>query len=258
MKGRIFLAAFGLLAFGIVRAAPVPHCTTLSGVLLTCDVPPNNDTLVGPSGVATDSLAADVNGKLYSADATGNIFQVTGSGATFVGPTGLGLIGDLDGDANGLWGYSNSQSILFYYDLGLNNVTIQTPMPQLIGQTINGVALSGAGSIFLSTKIGNVLHEVMNPLAPVSTMIGAMATADGEFGDIDFDPATGILYGVTYANRWWYTIATSNAATVNVSPYNMGLLDITGMAMPVAVPEPATFVGLGLALLASLRARKRS
>ena len=258
MKGKKLYSAV-VLAGGMAcmaGASPVPYVTSLNGVLLTVDAANNSPTLIGPSGLATDSRAQDINGKLWAASASGGLYQVTGSGSTLIANLPFGNIGDLDCDANGIWGYSNAASMLFYYNLTSNSVTVQTPVPSLVGKTVTGVAIDAAGQMYLSTALNNELYKMFNPMVPIANFIGLMPTTDNNFGDIDFDPATGKLWGVTYNNRSWYTINTGNATTQLITPTTSGVLDITGLAIPVVAPEPATWAILGLGALAIVR-RKR-
>lgn len=256
MKHTRFITWAMLVVSGAVASAsPIPYITSLNGFLLKVDAANNTPTNVGPSGLATDSLAQDINGNLWAASASGGLYQVNGSGSTFVTNLPSGNIGDLDCDAFGIWGFSNATSTLFYYSFTMSTVVLQTPVPTLLGSTVTGVAYD-SGRIYLSTQLGNMLYMMPNPIIPIISFVGLMPTTDNNFGDIDFDPASGQLYGVTYNNRSWYTINPNNGLTQLVTPTTSGVLDITGIAMPVAAPEPSTWLALGFGTVLLIRRRR--
>jgi hypothetical protein len=237
-------------------AAPFAYTVGANNAIEWVDVATNADTAAGATLFATDSLAIDPGGVLYSADPNGVLFDVTGPNFP-VGPTGYGQIADLDYAPHGLWGFSNQGQTLFFYDLGLNAVTASLSDPALSAYTITGVAHRASdGSIFLSgydALLVDWLFQVA-PSATSATLVGAIAHGDGAsyVSDIDFDPASGTLHAMTWFHRWFVTVDPVTAATALVSagPHR----DATGMALP-AIPEPGTLALMltGFALLAARR-----
>ena len=250
---RAALAALAL-ALGAAPAGALPfaHVVGANNAIDLVDVATNADASASATWFATDSLAVDPAGTLYSADPNGVVFDVTGPGNFPVGPTGFTQIADLDYAVHGLWGFSNQSQTLFFYDLTLNAVTSTWADPALAAYPTTGVAHRASdGSIFLSghdALLVDWLFEVA-PSATSAALVGSLAHGDGfsYVSDIDFDPSTGALYAMTWFPRWFYAVDPVTAATTFVSsgPHR----DATGMALQ-AIPEPGSLFLTLTALLA--------
>jgi hypothetical protein len=233
-----------VVAVGAVPAEAVPfaHVVGANNATDVVDVATNAEASASATLFATDSLAIDPAGSLYSADPNGVIFDVTSPGNFPVGPTGFTQIADLDYAGNGLWGFSNQSQTLFFFDLTLNAVTSTLSDPVLSAYTITGVARRASdGSTFLSgydALLVDWLFEIA-PSATSAALVGSLAHGDGAsyVSDIDFDPSSGTLYAMTWFHRWFYTVDPATAATTFVSagPHR----DATGMAL-LAIPEPGS------------------
>lgn len=255
---RLALASL-VIVLGAAPAGAVPfaHVVNANNAIDLVDAAANADAPASATWFATDSLAIDPSGSLYSADPNGVLFDVTSPGNFPVGPTGFTQIADLDYAANGLWGFSNQSQTLFFFDLTLNAVTSTLSDPALAGYTITGVAHRASdGSIFLSgydALLVDWLFEVA-PSATSAALVGSLAHGDGAsyVSDIDFDPSSGTLYAMTWFHRWFYTVDPATAATAFVSagPHR----DATGMAL-LAVPEPSSLF-LALTALTAFAGRR--
>lgn len=230
------------------------HTIETTQTLRVVNVATNADVPQWTTPFATDSLAIDLAGSLYSADPNGIVFNVTTSIATPVGPTSFTQIGDLDFAPGGLWGFSNASQDLFFFDLGTTSVTYSVNLSTFAAETVTGVAFDPfSGSVYLSA-FANLNADklyVVAPSATSATFVGNMAQADaGSYiSDIDFDP-TGTLYAMTWFHRDFYSVNPLNGATSLIS--NGPHRDVTGLAMDASVvPEPGSLLALtgGLALL---------
>ncbi len=254
---------FGLLAvLAMAAAAPSAPFAWVLNTNTTkhrVNVPTNAEVPLGSTGFLSDSLARTPSGVLISADANGNLWDVTGPNIP-VGPTGRTQIGDLDYGVGGLWGFSNASSELFFYDLGSNSVTYAATitLPGSGSPTVTGVAYQpGSGDIYLSANVGlNTDRLLRVPFSTTSALlVGPMAISDAFsfVSDIDFD-AGGTLYAMTWFHRDFLTVSTSTAVTTFVSagPHR----DTTAMAFD-PVPEPASLAALSLGCLAIARNRRK-
>lgn len=244
----------GLASFG--AAAPLAWVLNTNTTLDVVNAATNADIPYGNTPWTSYSLARSSGGQLYSADSLGVIWDVTGPPIP-VGPTGYTQIADLDWASNGLWGFDNATSDLFFFDLGLFSVTYSANITLPGSGTITGVAHEAStGDIYLCGNNGlnnDKLLRIANSTT-TAVMVGSMANGDAfsYFSDIDFD-ASGTLYAVSWFHRYFYTVSTTTGATAFVSagPHR----DVTAMALN-PVPEPASFAVLGLGILA-LRRRRR-
>jgi hypothetical protein len=165
-------------------------------------------------------------------------------------------IADLDWAGNGLWGYSNASTELFFFDLGASSVTyaatLTLPASLPAGAIVTGVAhQAGSGDIFLSAHDGlnNDMLLRVPAASNVAQLVGALAHGDSfsYISDIDFD-ATGTLHAMTWFHRWFYSVSPATAATsfISAGPHR----DATALALtPVPEPTSALLLCLGLAAL---------
>lgn len=255
MRRTISLCCLTLLG-SLSVASPIAWISNANATIDTVNVATNGSVLYGNTPFVTDSLARTNSGNLIIANGGGVLWDVTGSPVP-IGATGKSQIGDLDYGNGGLWGYSNASQELFFYDLGLFAVTYSQVISIPSTATVEGVAFQqSTGDIYLSAHVGLNTDRLLHvpAFATSATLIGPMANSDpfSYFSDIDFD-AAGTLYAVSFYHRFFYTVSTSNAATILIStgPHK----DTTGMALN-PVPEPATLACFVLGGLL-LRRRKR-
>jgi hypothetical protein len=222
------------------------------------DAATNAEVPIASNPFQSFSLAMDPSNKLYSADANGVVWNVTG-GPIPVGPTLQSQIADLDYGNGGLWGFSNVSRELFFFDLGLGTVTYSQAISGTGALTMTGVAFDqSTGDVYLSGygALNTDQLFVVNPFAATANPVGAMNNGDAfsYFSDIDFD-AAGNLYAMSFYHRYFYTVSTSNAATsfVSAGPHR----DTTAMALN-PVPEPGAVIVLAAGLGGLLRRRRAS
>lgn len=255
MKVAILCAASCVASLS--AAAPLARVVRTNPFIDVVNVANQNEVTVSNTGFATDSLAMDPAGSLFSADATGKVFNVTAPVTFLVGSTGFTQIGDLDYATGGLWGFSNASQTLFFFDLTATSVTYSVALPTLSTVTVTGVAYRPTdGSIFLSgnTGLNNDLLFQVPSASSTANFVGNMPNGDNlsYFADIDFD-AAGALYAITWFHRDFYTVDPTTGATTLVS--NGPHRDVTGMALD-PVPEPATASTLGAAFIILSRRRR--
>jgi len=257
--GGMFVALIGCMALvSPAQAAPLVYQLNTNTTIYLVNAANNNELFYGNTPFTSDSLAMSPTFALFTADTNGVLWDVTG--APFpVGPTSFTQIGDLDWANNGLWGFSNANTSLFFYDLTSSSITYSAAISGLGAATVTGVAHDAAsGDIYLSINTG--LNTDQLAVIPFSTtaanVIGSMSIADAAsyIADIDFDGASGNLYAMTFFHRYFYTVNTTNAATTLAStgPHR----DTTAMALN-PVPEPATLVIFGVGVLTLARRRSR-
>lgn len=254
---RCFVVAISSLGLAVsAMGAPLVHVLNTNQTIDLVNAANNASVPYGTTIFPSQSLALTPGGALYSADPAGILFNVTGPPIP-VGPTGKTQIGDLDYAGNGLWGYSNASSELFFFDLGLSLVTYSQVISLPPAATVTGVAhQASTGDVYLSANNGlnNDFLLRVPSFATSATLIGPMANGDAfsYFADIDFD-ASGTLYAMSFFHRYFYTVSTTTAATslVSVGPHK----DTTAMALN-PVPEPASLAIIGLGLLALAKRRR--
>ena len=261
MNLRPLIVIFGCLALASTGvSAPTAYELNFNTSIYRVNAANNNEIFYGNAPFISDSLAMSPTLSLYSADANGILWDVTGAPIP-VGPTGFTQIADLDWANNGLWGFGNSGSSLFFYDLGLSTVTYSAPITGLGAATITGVAYDATtGDIYLSGNTGLNTDQLFRiPFSTTSAVImGSMTISDASsyIADIDFDGATGNLYAMSFFHREFYAVNTANGATTFLStgPHR----DTTAMALN-PVPEPATLtlslLGMGALILSRRNAR---
>lgn len=254
LRGWTLLAA--LAAVTGAQAAPFVQTINTNQTMYMVNVANNNELPNGNITFQTRSLAVDPAGNRYCANNAGILWDITGPPLP-LGPTGFANVGDLDYGVNGLWGYSNAASSLFFFDFGTSSVTYSTTITGLGTSTIEGVAYRPSdGSVFLSGYTGAYTDRLfqISPFATSATFVGQINHSDAfsYIADIDFD-AAGNLYAITWFHREFYTVNTSTAATTFVStgPHR----DVVGMAF-TPVPEPASLAVFGFGLLILKRKRR--
>lgn len=226
----------------------------------------NNEAPFIPSPVMSDSLAANPGGILYVADAGGTIYTV--QGAFPLGNAGMGQIADLHYDSGGLWGFSNANDTLFYFDLTTSTVTFSQAITSGLGNnTITGVTRQNStGDIYLSgyTAYNNDSLFVLS--GATANLVGTMTHSDAfsYISDIEFDAADNLI-AMTWYHRDFYWVDPTDASTALLS--NGPHRDVTGLALDPAtiiqpptepVPEAGALAGAtALALLAGRRFLKR-
>lgn len=248
----LFVLTSALVLASPSFAAPFAFEINYNTTLYRVNVANNNELSLGNTPFFSESLALSPTLSLYSADPNGVLWNITGAPVP-VGPTGFTQVADLDWANNGLWGFSNPGSSLFFFDLGLNTVTYTAAITGLGGATVTGVAHDAAtGDIYLSANTGLNLDLLLKvPFSTTTALpIGAMAIADAfsYIADIDFDGATGNLYAMSFYHRDFYTVNPNTGATTLVSagPHR----DTTAMALnPVPEPTPLALIGLSTLIL---------
>lgn len=248
---RPLIVIFGCLALASPGfSAPIAYELNFNTSIYRVNAANNNEIFYGNAPFISDSLAMSPTLSLYSADVSGILWNITG--APFpVGPTGFTQIADLDWANNGLWGFSNPGSSLFFFDLGLNTVTYSAAITGLGAAIVTGVAYDATtGDIYLSGNTGLNTDQLLRiPFSTTSAVtIGSMPISDAfsYIADIDFDGATGNLYAMSFYHREFYTVNTANGATTYLStgPHR----DTTAMALN-PVPEPTTLALFGMSAL---------
>lgn len=240
----------GVLGLSVMSAAnPFARTLTANQQIRNVDMATQTEPLLMTTGLPSESLAMSPGGTFYIADPSGNLWTPTTSGAIPADSLSIGQIGDLDWANNGLWGFSNANQSLFFYDLGTSAITANYSIPSLSTLTVTGVAYRPTDqSIFLSARQGlnnDFLFEV--PFASsTANLIGSMPIVDAfsYVADIDFDP-TGTLYAVSFYHRDYYAVNTATAATTFIStgPHR----DVYAMALnPSVVPEPGSLIALAV------------
>lgn len=259
----VAILSFSLVA-SLAFAGPFAKVVRTNPFIERVDVANNSEVTLGNTGFATDSLAVDPLGILYSADKiTGALFNVSVPVPLFVGNTGFSQIGDLDYGNNGLWGFSNANQTLFFYNLGSNAVTYTQSFAAFIGSTVTGVAFRPFdGSIFLSANTG--LNQDSLYVIPASStaanLVGTLAISDAfsYVADIDFAPNGGLI-AMSWFHRDFYSVNTTSGATslISAGPHR----DSTGMALPALSPVPgpaASLAWLTGTLVKRQKRRKRA
>lgn len=232
-------------------AAPIANTLNFNQTRYRVNMATNLEIPIPGQSFYSDSLAMSPSGTLYSADASGVIWDVTGAFAIPVGPTGRTQIADLVMGSGGLWGFSNASQELFFYDLGTSSVTSAQVITGLSGHWITGVAYQmSTGDIYLCGYTGvnsDTLFHIASS-ATAATTVGSMFNGEtaSYFVDLEFG-ADGSLYAVSFIYRWFYSVSTASAATTFISSGAFHR-DLTAMALPVpaSVPEPTTMAILAI------------
>lgn len=232
-------------------AAPIANTLNFNQTRYLVPMATNMEIPIPAQSFYSDSLAVSSSGTLYSADASGAIWDVTGAFSIPVGPTGRTQIADLVMGSGGLWGFSNASQELFFYDLSSSSVTSAQVITGLSGHLITGVAYQlSTGDIYLCGYTGvnsDTLFHIASS-ATVATTVGSMFNGElaSYFVDLEFG-ADGTLYTVSFIHRWFYSVSTASGATTFISSGAFHR-DLTAMALPVpaSIPEPSTMVILAI------------
>lgn len=251
---RHFLSVLAVFTVASVAvAAPVVVDLNLNMTRYRVDAATNAELAIPSNPFQSDSIALAPGGQLYSADTSGNIFDVTVAPIP-VGPTLRTGIADLDYANNGLWGFSNASRELFFFDLGSSAVTYSQVISGTGTLTMTGVAYEpSTGDVYLSGYGALNTDQLFRVPASSSsaTLVGAMPNGDAfsYFADIDFGPS-GTLYAMSFYHRYFYSVSTTTGATTLLStgPHR----DTTAMALD-PVPEPATLGVMALGSVGLLR-----
>lgn len=268
MKRSVLVAGAlcGLVSVSSVFAAGPPAWALNYNMQINQVNPANNNEFPFiPSPVQSDSLAANPGGILYVADASGTIYTV--QGAMALGNVGMGQIADLHYDGGGLWGFSNANDTLFFFDLTTWTVTFSQAITSGLGaNTITGVTRNSTGDVYLSGYTAYNNDSLFMLSGATANLIGTMTHGDAfsYISDIEFDAADNLV-AMTWYHRDFYLVDPTDASTTLLS--NGPHRDVTGLALdpatilvtpPEPVPEVGTLAGAAaLALLAGRRFFKR-
>ncbi len=185
-------------------------------------------TTIGPIGFRVTGLAfhpttgvlyGSTNNKSNSRDSIITIDITTGAG-TLVGPTGRGAMGGLAFDASGtLYGWNGG--FQFGTD-DLHTINLATGAATLVGDfgaftSGNGLAFTSDGTLFLDPRCDPAFSSVpcsggaafglatINPLTglQVGTLPLSGVSSQQFFNAMDFDPDTGLLFGISRFVPLW-------------------------------------------------------
>lgn len=254
-KGIWTFAALGLAA--ISSASPFAFVAKATWTIDKVDVATNAELPFSTTPFPPYSLAITPTNKLVAADPTGNLWNVTGPPIP-MGSTGFTQIGDLDYGVGGLFGFSNANQTLFFFDLSSSSITASWVFPALAALNIEGVAYRPTdGAVFLSGHAGLNNDQLIKVDTTMNTasLVGGLTISDAfsYVSDIDFD-ASGNLIAMSWFHRDFYTVNTTTAATTLISsgPHR----DANAMAIQ-SVPEPCTIGAIALGIVGMLKRRKR-
>lgn len=202
-------------------------------------------------GFAAKGLALTSTGRLYATNNSGGLFDVTGGVVTPVAPLGALSVGAMDSAGATLWGYDNASGRMFEYDpIGLAFLQWS---PVLGIPNLGAMAIDANGDfLFVNNGVStDQFGKVTKATWTVNVINTNMGLAD-RCEAIDFT-ADGNLYAAVLQD-WRYQIdpLTGNAVSGFWSGTHRDWSDMSG---PVAVPEPASLVVIGLA--AAIRRRRK-
>jgi len=252
------VSVYAVVGFAALSSAsPFAYVAKSTLTIDLVDVATNSEVAYNTTPFNPFSLAITPTNKLITANPAGVLWNVTGPPIP-VGSTGFSQIGDLDYGVGGLFGFSNANQTLFFYNLGSNTVTSTWAFPILSVLTIEGVAYRPSdGAVFLSGHNGlnnDKLIQIDTTLSTAS-LVGNIVISDGfsYVSDIDFD-GSGNLIAMSWFHRDFYTVNTTTAATslINAGPHR----DANAMAIQT-VPEPGSLSAIALGMVGLLRRRKR-
>lgn len=159
-----------------------------------------------------------------------------------------GVADPLFGDAADVWGLGTDGSTLYiasgstYLTYGLQDGTGPTEIGSFTS-SVDGALLSmvgmayGNGTLYGSRSTNSTANPegiyAIDPATGVSTLALAVDSAGYDFGGIDFDPAGGLMYGVSddADNRGLYSIDLGDGLITKIADYPAGETDIDGLAI---------------------------
>ena len=227
------------------------YATNYRQDLMQIDMTSNAALPIANIGFTAKGLALTSSGRLYATNNSGGLFDITGGVVTPVAPLGALDVGALDSAGSTLWGYDNTSQRMFEYDpIGLAFLQWS---PVLGIPKLGAMAIDANGDfLFVNNGVSaDQFGKVTKASWTVNVINTNMGLAD-RCEAIDFT-ADGNLYAAVLQD-WRYQIdpLTGNAVGGFWSGTHRDWSDMSG---PVAVPEPATFVAIGL--IAAVRGRRR-
>jgi hypothetical protein len=260
MKRSFFLAVVvSLIATGIAQADFL-YATTFNEELISIDPSTGAGTLIGSLDSEMDAFGLSDRGtSIYTFDqtadrirqldpATGHtlatidigVSGIIGEGSLAFRSDGIGFMTQSAGSVGQLWSFDITLpgSTAITTDYGL------TP-------SMDGADFDGSDVLYGLSQNSYDLYTI-NQTTGATTYVGPTGFLSGTgLGGLTFT-SNGTLYGVL--NDALYTINPGTGAASLVGP--IGFNDVSGLT--AVIPEPATFVILGLGSLCLIRRKRRS
>ena len=260
-RGWLGLAVFALIASTVSRAdAGLVYLSGSKGELETYNTTTNVVKSLGNTGTVLFDIAVTTNGTLYGVDGTSNLYTVSTSGngaLTTIGSTGafLNALAGTSSSTEPLVGAGGSQVYTVSTSTGLATATSST----LGGSySSSGDLAQFGGKLYLTATGSGSTSDVLlsiNKTTGAGTAIGSGLGVTGVFG---LAASGGDLYG--FSGSSVYTVDVTTGAATIVANVSTGIMvDGAASIPPIATPEPATLVSMGIGGLCTLGAfyRKR-